>query len=106
MKNLMSIALSMLVLVGCNSVNGKGKKTTIEGTIENVSQVVVNKMAPAEFTPLDTIDIVEGAFEISLDIQEEDFYTLIFDESARITLFVSSGEHIELGGIATGEFIT
>ena len=106
MKNLMSIALAMLVLVGCNSVNGKGKKTTIEGTIENVSQVVVNKMAPAEFTPLDTIDIVEGAFEISLDIQEEDFYTLFFDESARITLFVSPGEHIELEGIATGEFIT
>lgn len=106
MRKWMSLALGILVLSACNNATGKGNnKARISGTIRSANEVVVNEMDFAEFKPVDTIALENDAFEVELDVEEADFYTLIFDNQSRVTLYVNPGDEIELDGTIVEELI-
>ena len=102
MRKLVVAIAAFAALSSCNSSGGGSGDTTINGTIEGIEngKFIVSKLENRKPLSIDTIDITNGKFTYSENIDEADFrlFVLMSDQKNGLFLYFGEDEQITLKG--------
>jgi len=95
----------ILLVAGLASCENNSDELVIEGNVTGGDKFIVYENKPEKFTPIDTITLVDGAFEIGLDLDTPGFYWFVFEEkNASIPMYFNPKEKIEIDINVDGKY--
>ena len=85
-----------LMILGATAGCKKNQENQIAVTVIESEEVIVSEITPQQLIPLDTVQIIDGAFGYALEREEPTFLLFEFSSGARIPILVDRNDVLTL----------